>query len=80
MHGVCVCVCDAQDIWFLITRNPSLLAHPTTLQRWLDFLSAYGRLGSRLTPRDIENFLLRAPQGMLESVTLYQAGQVSYNH
>jgi len=62
---------DIQDIYFLITKRHYLLSVPTTVQRWVDFCSAYG-----LTPQNIQNLLLRAPEGFLTAVTLFQAGQV----
>lgn len=33
---------DVLDIWFLVSRRPSLLLLREVLQRWLDFLSVYG--------------------------------------
>jgi hypothetical protein len=59
---------DSQSIWFTVTRPSStyLLAIPTELSRWLDFLGAYGVD----KPRDMQNFLLRVPRSMLEQMTL----------
>ncbi|KXZ56777.1 hypothetical protein GPECTOR_1g70 [Gonium pectorale] len=66
---------SAQESWFLVgTSRPArwrLLEDPAGLSRWLDFLSVYG-----MKPRDIQNFLLRAPPGFLGNTTLYQAGSV----
>lgn len=33
---------DVADIWFLVSKNPSLLTLGEALQRWLDFLTVYG--------------------------------------
>ena len=33
---------DVLDIWFLVSKRPSLLLLREVLQRWLDFLTVYG--------------------------------------
>lgn len=35
-----------QDCYFVITKRPELLGHPTSLQRWLDYLGAQVRRAS----------------------------------
>ena len=44
---------------------------PGALERWLAFLSVYG-----LTTRELLNFLTHASRDLLETCTLWQAGQV----
>jgi hypothetical protein len=48
------------DAWFAVSRRPSLLAHPPSLQRWLDLLSLY-----EARPADVVSFLTRAPDALL---------------
>ena len=60
-----------QDIWFLLSRKVHLLGAPHELQRWLDFLSVQGVEG-----RSLLNFLLRAPDSLIEGTTIFQAKKV----
>jgi mTERF domain-containing protein len=62
---------EPETIWFLLSKCHHLLADPLSLQRWLDFLSAY-----KLTNRDISQFLQRAPPRLFTEGTLAQAAFV----
>ncbi|KAI8473904.1 MAG: hypothetical protein J3K34DRAFT_409553 [Monoraphidium minutum] len=61
----------AQDAYFVITKRPDLLGHPTSLQRWLDYLAAKG-----VGQRDVMAFLLSAPLELFTRGTLHEANQV----
>lgn len=62
---------STNDIWFLLTKRLDIMAEPTSLERWLDFVVVHG-----ISPRDIFTFLLRSPPQLFTACTLHQAGQV----